>query len=77
MQSALTSAEAYSSAVEARYPVACPWTGAMMSAAGPPLLFATAITPLAMYSTTPMPKCSSTMVWIPTTALESRSLILE
>mmetsp|Transcript_4194 Transcript_4194/g.10766 ORF Transcript_4194/g.10766 Transcript_4194/m.10766 type:complete len:213 (+) Transcript_4194:1639-2277(+) len=47
----------------------------MMSLAGPPLLLASATTPAAIYSTTPIPKCSSTMVWMPTKAWDKKSLI--
>ena len=54
--------------VAARNPVSTPWQGRTMSDAGPPELCATVITPAAIISTTPIPKCSFHMVCRPTDA---------
>mmetsp|Transcript_5196 Transcript_5196/g.12676 ORF Transcript_5196/g.12676 Transcript_5196/m.12676 type:complete len:254 (-) Transcript_5196:62-823(-) len=72
-------ASAYSSRVFARNPVCCTVpsarvSGTTMSALGPPLSLAMGTAPAAMYSTTPMPKCSSTIVCRPAAAEPRRRM---
>uniref|UniRef100_A0A2P2KPD6 Uncharacterized protein n=1 Tax=Rhizophora mucronata TaxID=61149 RepID=A0A2P2KPD6_RHIMU len=61
-------ASAYSSTFQQRYPVCCPSSSKTISIFGPAELWAIGMAPAAIYSTTLMPKCSSTIECIPAMA---------